>query len=812
MAGRIFLGVTVFFLFLFSFLSLKAQRSDKETGSIKGIVTTSDGKPAAGVVIKVTETGKTVLSDDQGVFNIRTLRPGIHQLQISLVGYRETLQDATVEGGKTVSVAIQLDVTDRQLKEVIVSSRHNKYKTAASVDAAKIPLTNLENPQVYSTIGKDLIQEQGVYTADDALKNTPGLAKLWNATNRAGDGAAYFSLRGFVVQPLLRNGLSARVNSVIDAANLERLEVIKGPSGTLYGSSLTSYGGLINRVTKRPYDKLGGEVSFSTGSYDFNRISADINTPLDSAHQALMRINTAYSNTGSFQDNGFSKTFVFDPSFVFKVNDRLTLSFDAEIGRTNATTPVMYFFNTTVADLGVNRADKLNMDYKKSYQSGDLDNISNTTNFFALAEYKISDHWKSQTNVSVVSASTTGPQAYFYILPGNDSISRNVWTVDGTNHSFQAQQNFVGDFSIGRLRNRVVAGLDFLNEQNNQRYIDPNNGTDLFDVINTVGAIPNYNNFTRSAADALYQNEPQSISFNRNNTYTYGAYVSDVLNVTDNLLVMASVRAERYHTKPVEDITSGTSSVAFSQTTFSPKFGLIYQVIKEKLALFGNYMNGFTNPGYNLSYNEATGTNVSRLFKAEQANQWEGGVKMDLFQGRLSGTLSYYDIQVKNMVRPDAQHANASVQDGTQYSKGFEAEFIVNPMAGFNIIAGYSHNDSKMEKSSDYDNGFRPQTSGPADMVNFYASYTLTSGDAKGLGIGFGGNYAGDNKVLNNSYNGTFILPASTVLNTGLFYNHSRFRVAVNVNNLTNKKYWIGYTTVNPQMLRQVTGSVVYKF
>ncbi len=699
-----------------------------------------------------------------------------------------------------------------QLKAVIISSYRNRYKTAVSTDAAKLPLTNLENPQVYSTVNKELIQEQGLYTADDALKNTPGLAKLWSATNRSGDGGAYFTLRGFVVQPLLRNGLTARVNSAIDVANLERVEVIKGPSGTLYGSSLTSYGGLINRVTKKPYDKFGGEIGFSTGSYDLNRISADINTPLDSAGQTLLRVNTAYSRAGSFQDNGFNRNFVFDPSFVFKINDRLTLSFDAEISHTDATTPVMYFFNTTVADLGVNRADKLKMDYNKSYQANDLDNTSDNTNFFALAEYKISDHWKSQTNVSVVSSSSKGPEAYFYLLPGNDSISRNIWTVDGTDRSFQVQQNFVGDFAIGNLRNRIVAGLDFLNERNNQRYIDPSGGSDLFDVINTVGAIPAYNNFTRSATDKLYQGESTSISYNRSNNYIYGAYVSDVLNVTKDLLAMASVRAERFNTRPIEDVTSGTSSVAFTQTTFSPKFGLIYQVIKEKLAFFGNYMNGFTNPGYNLAYNTATNANVSRLFKAEQANQWEGGVKMDLFQSRLSGTFSYYDIRVKNKVRPDAQHANASVQDGTQYSMGFEAEIIINPVSGFNLIAGYAHNDSKMEKSSTYDNGTRPQTAGPADMANLWASYTLTSGEAKGLGIGFGGNYGGDNKVLNNSYNGVFILPAYTVLNTGLFYNQPKFRVAVNVNNLTNKKYWIGYTTVNPQMLRQMIGSITYRF
>jgi iron complex outermembrane receptor protein len=236
-----------------------------------------------------------------------------------------------------------------------------------------------------------LLQEQGLFTADAAIQNVPGLSQLWTATNRVGDGGSYFTLRGFPVQTELRNGLSGNVASTIDAANLESLEVIKGPEGTLYGSSLVSFGGLINRITKKPFDTENGEITYSTGSYNFNRVSIDYNTPVDTAKKALLRINSAYTNSGSFQDNGKSNTFVFDPSFKYIVNDRLTLSFDLEISHIASPTPSIYYFGASAGALGVTNANQLSINYKDSYQGGDLITTSNVANFFAMAEYKISD-------------------------------------------------------------------------------------------------------------------------------------------------------------------------------------------------------------------------------------------------------------------------------------------------------------------------------------------------------------------------------------------------------------------------------------
>ena len=798
--------VIPFLLFFITIFLNNKSFADAGRGTITGHVLSDKNAPVenASVMLKGTSFGTT--TNEDGKFRLRA-PAGDYILVISYINAATQEIAVKIKADATTQVApFTIAINGSNLQTVTINSnKTNKFKTKKSDDVAKMPLDNLENPQSYTTVSKEILQEQAVFTADNAIQNAPGITKLWTATDRVGDGGSYYTLRGFSTQALLRNGLTGNVTSTIDAANLEKLEVIKGPSATLFGSELTSFGGLINRVTKTPFDATGGEISYSYGSYNFNRVSVDYNTPVDTAKRALLRINSAYNNQGSFQDNGSLKSFVFDPSFSYKVNDRLTLSFDAEIMHERTSTPSIFYFNSPIADLGVTSADKLSLDYRKSYQNGDIMETADNVNLFAEADYKISDNWKSQIAVSSTSSTSNGYQPYFYLLPGNNSIARNVWNVGGNANSFQVQQNFIGDFEIGKLRNRIVAGADFLNESENITYSDPSGGTDAFDTVSTRGAIPAYGNFSKAKVDALFANTDVSYFYARNNTYTTSAYASDVLNITDKLLAMASLRLDYYDARPVADPSDGTVAKGMTQATLSPKFGLVYQVIKGQFSLFGNHQNGFVHPGFVNFYDAASDGLTNKLAKTEQANQWEGGVKLDLFNGRLSSTISYYDISVTNIITADPLHPNASVQNGTQYSKGIEAEVLANPFNGFNIDAGYSHNNSKQ-------NDLRPETAGPANSANLWLSYSIPHGNAKGLGIGFGGNYASNNIIINDSYYGVFTLPSYTLLNTGIFYNKDRCRFALNVNNLTNKEYWIGYTTVDPQMLRQIIGTVTFKF
>ena len=165
------------------------------------------------------------------------------------------------------------------------------------------------------------------------------------------------------------------------------------------------------------------------------------------------------------------------------------------------------------------------------------------------------------------------------------------------------------------------------------------------------------------------------------------------------------------------------------------------------------------------------------------------------------------------MVMQDAENPFNLVQDGEQYSRGFEASLTASPFEGLNLIAGFSHNDSELTESDQTDFlGRRPESAGPETLANFWASYRFVQGNLKGFGLGFGGNYASENMIFNRQTAGIFTLPSYTILNASLFYNVDEFGINLKLNNLTNEEYYTGWSTINPQRPRNFAASLTYNF
>ncbi|MDI5893330.1 TonB-dependent siderophore receptor [Flavobacterium algoritolerans] len=684
----------------------------------------------------------------------------------------------------------------KTLKEVIVNTNKYKYKREKSTTVSKMPLNNIENPQVYNTVTSELLKEQVVTNFSDALKNATGITRLWESTGRGGDGAEYFSMRGFAVQPTMINGLPGINNGSIDPANVDNIEVIKGPSGTLFGSSLISYGGLINTVTKKPYSTFGGEISYISGSYGLDRITADVNVPLNS--DVAVRINTAYQKENSFQDAGFGKSFFFAPSLSYKVNDKLSFLINTEFtNRNSANTPMIFL--SRYSPLSFNSIELFERNYKKSFTSNELSISNPTYSLQAQMFYKLSDQWTSQTVLSRSNSKTSGYYSYLFDASNGNDFSRYISKRNGETLATDIQQNFIGDFKIGSLRNRLVAGIDYYKSNiiNGSTGWLGNGTVSLIDGSDT-------GDLTQAGVDNLLVG-----SFEGNSTAeteVISAYASNVLNITDKLSAMASLRIDNFKSK--------TATEENSQAAVSPKFGLVYMLIKDKVSVFSNYMNGFVNVTPR-EVSEVDGSNPRmESFDPEQANQYEFGLKTNLYKDIISASISYYNIDVKNRIMTDPNNINNSIQGGEVNSKGVEVSFTANPVKGFNIIAGFSNNKSEVTKDNPGDGylGQRPEEAGPETLVNFWANYTLTSGKLKGFGIGFGGNYASEYKTLNRANIGTFELPSYTVLNSALSYTSDKFNIALKLNNALNEKYYSGWSTVTPQRLRSVTAGLTYKF
>ncbi|MEN0052571.1 MAG: TonB-dependent receptor [Mucilaginibacter sp.] len=755
--------------FLGLILNINPVSAQTSPGTIKGTVKTADGKAAEFVNIVIAETQQGASAGQNGHYTIKNVTPGTYTVSASFMGLQTQTKQAVVVAGETITINFVLVEGGKELKEVYIqSAKHNKFLKKETEDVARLPIKNLENPQVYSVVTSELMKEQVVTSYVDGFKNIPGTGVPLVYNN----GRTTLLSRGFVTGNFIRNSVAGYNFNAIDPADIEKIEAIKGPTGTLFNSSLASFGGLFNRVTKQPFETPRTEIAYQTGSFDLNRLTADVNMPLNKEKTVLFRINTALHNEHSFMDAGFNRSFFVAPSLTYIVNDRLSVNFDAEIGNGNATSayrlapdPKAKIYN--VRDLGI--------DYKRSFANNNLDYQSRQIDIYALVNYKISDNWKSQTMFNKTYSTTKGFVTQFAL--SDTAIRRQVVKQDYPYYITNVQQNFIGDFKIGDFRNRIVAGAEYYNQKSNWANVLVN-----MPLINykTPGAA--YNNFTPEKVSALLAAmAPKASDYVQNNQSSYAAYVSDVFNITDRLNAMASIRIDRFVNKGAYTPADGKTTGNFNQTAWSPKFGLVYQVVQDQVSLFGNYMNGFNN----VTSTSADGS----PFKPQYANQWEGGVKVDLWDHKISSTVSYYNISVTNTVRIDPNNSAFNIQDGTQLSKGIEAEIIANPFTGFNVIAGFAYNDSKFTKADISVLGLRPAAAGPARLANLWMSYRIPEGSVKGLGFGVGGNY-GSSSYQTNTATFKFTIPSYTTVDATVFYDQPKYRIGVKLDNLTNEKYW----------------------
>lgn len=698
-----------------------------------------------------------------------------------------TAQQTADDEKKTADETPRSKEETKTLSEVTVTGNINKFGQKETPYVARLPLKNLENPQVYNVVTKELAVEQIAVDYKNLLRNVPGATVSFGGVN---NGITYMVMRGSWVISQIRNGMAAQLSAGIDPVNVERVEAIKGPSGTLFGSSLISFGGFTNLVTKKPFEKAAGEIGYSTGSWGLNRITVDVNTPVNEDKTLLFRVNAAGHRENSFQAFGMARAVTVAPSLSYKASDRLTLLFETEFYRTQRSTmPSNSFANVTFKNIR-----DMPLGYRQSINSNDPLLQMGTSNAYIQAQYKISKSWISTTQYALGNVRYDNVN-YFYPA---------VWTSDSTvvrrlssgrnsfSTSTQFQQYFTGDFAIGGLRNRIVAGVDVYGLINkNQAY-----GTITYDTINVRKSIKP---MSLARIDELVAGIG-SVNITESKQQTLSAYFSDVINITDKLMAMVSLRVDRFNNKGTAT-NGGERTGGYEQTALSPKFGLVYQPVKDKVAIFANYMNGFQNIAPITQPDQSIFTP-----KPQFGNQWEVGTKLNSWNNRIVGSLSYYNIDITNVIRPNPTNTAFSVQDGSSVSRGIEADITLSPVNGLNVLLGYGYNELEYKKSTAANEGLKYGF--PKHAVNWWASYRLVSSPLKGLGIGVGGNYL--STIYENNELGALTIPSYTRWDATLFYDQPRYRFGLKLNNLTNRKYW--GMNFDPQSPRQLLANISFKF
>jgi iron complex outermembrane receptor protein len=678
------------------------------------------------------------------------------------------------------------------MDEVIIEGVR-KSKDVSSELASKLPITNLENPQVTASVSPQLIKNRNFYTQSGMLQNATGVSPSWAGIS------PYYSIRGFRTRSSFRNGVNGYVASDMDPVNIAQLEVIKGPSAVIFGgggSSMITFGGLINRITVKPQQIAFANISVTGGSYNLQRATIDINSPLDKDGKILARLTGAYTYKGSFQDQGFSKTFFVAPSISYKVSDQLNIQLDAEILNKTATNNPLY----QVALGNAKSSDELNLDYFRSFTDNTVTMNNKAVNIYGKIIYKLSPNWKSETNLISINNKTPGDYIRLRLDDNSQNVTRRVYRMypeDIT--SQQIQQDFVGNFTIGNIKNRLVAGVEYYH------YLYGISSKSMnFTKVPATGIDSQNAYFNNEYISAQLALQPYGENYKAVQDH-YSVYVSDVINPIDNLSLMLSARINYIDNKGTQDLLSATTIGAYEQTAVSPKLGINYQIIPQKVALFANYMNGFQAQAPQSVNGQMTN------FQPVYGNQWETGVKISLQKNLLDAVLSYYNIDVTNVVRQDPTNTVSYLQDGEQRSKGFEADLESNPIKGLFLHAGFAYNDSKLIASDALTQGLRPVDAGPELSGNWYVNYAPQSKALSGFSLGLGGSHYGKDLIINNA-KGYFSTNPYTLINSVLSFEKTGYAFSLSANNLLNEHYWYGGRgMITPGTLREVILSLKLK-
>ncbi len=769
--------IALFLLIIMFNISAHAQNYQS---TIKGTILNAEGNPAELVNIIIEGTNFGTYTDKNGKFELSNLNPGIYTMKISSVGYRTKEIQVILKSGDNIYPDIILEKSAKELPEIVVNAdKINKFQNPPSEYIAKLPVKDIENPQSYSAATPELLTEQNVVEYTTALSSIPG----GNISSENATGITGIFIRGFLTNSFIKNGVYSFSPDGGDPQVIERLELIRGPSGPVYGTWGIGYGGLINRVTKKPFTSPYYSAGMTLGSFNLQRYYGDVNLPLNDDNSLLLRINAAVHSEGSFQDYGFKKTTVIDPVFLFRPNADFSILVEAEFNKIDLSANTLF---AGAASLGKSSISQIKTDYFKSYSSENLTHppaVSN--NYYSKIEYNLSDSWKLSSNFAVADYSYNGSSVIPMFI--NDSLlSRRIYDFNGDINTFDIQPGIVGNFLIGEMKNSFIGGFDY-------QWVDVISSASIILTADTL----NYRKAVMPVLNAAKLRTGYDLSLRSDESRnSYSAYANDILSLTEKLDILLGLRYDYMDYNGTKNLVAGTyNSKPFTQGTFSPQAGITYQLISDQLSVFGNYMQGF---------NYITSNIQGQSFDPEFANQFEGGIKADLFNSRLSSTISYYNIKVSNKVRKDPSNPLLSIQDASQISRGIDADIRTNPVEGLNILLGYAYNMSKFEKADSSLVGKRP-LGVPEHMATLWLSYSIQEGVLHGLGIGGGLNYSSD--YFYDDLN-TLTIPSYTIVRGSLFYNYQSLKLNLTIDNLTDERYW-DYNG-SPQMPERILFNVMF--
>jgi iron complex outermembrane receptor protein len=646
--------------------------------------------------------------------------------------------------------------------QVVVSAKRERYAASTDYAGTRTDTPLIEVPQSVAVLTRTLIQEQDRRTLGEALVNVSGVIPT-----RAEEQLSIAPLvRGFPAEVYL-DGLPiyAGNQQAFDPTSLvgvERIEVLKGPSATLYGGGLgTPLGGIINIDSERPSNKLGGFVALRAGSFSTWNPYTDINVPL--AQGIAARLAAEYQTNQSWIDRLHGRRSSVQPSITFEIDPQTSLLVQGQVNR-----------RSQLEYSGLPAAQALAGQIERNAFPGSPVGQPLTSNNNQMGQATLRHDFTDSIKLTVSGRYYKGSIREYgsFVDPDFSPPSSATPTVypivpitmltDSTEASLDA--NVMVRTEIVGGRHTFLTGISY-----DRTKFSSSMG--LF-VSNT----PNGNiDLARPSYDAIYAPQLPVNSLQNDHYRTVAAYVQD--QATYGRLHMTG--GLRYTQLDFEEVSNIGVRNKDSYRRLSPRFGVTFDVTPG-VAFYAGYASAFR---------AAFGFVGQVVPKPETSRNVEGGVKLALPKAGLSGTISVFNQTRDNIATPDPNNLGFNIQTGQQRARGAEADLTWEPTTAFSLLANYAHTNTRVTADSTIPIGSElPRV--PRNSGRVAVRYRVLNGSAKGLAFGAGiTTLSARQLTLPN----TVSVPGYSSIDAQGSYDFGRFTIQATVVNLGGKRTFDTY-------------------
>ena len=655
--------------------------------------------------------------------------------------------------------------------DIVVTAPGYVPEGAISANKTGIPL--IQTPQSVSVITRDQIDLLNFVDAQQAVRYTAGVFG-----ENYGPDARYdfFTVRGFTPKQYI-DGLAAPITTTIssvgvDLYGFESLDILKGPSSTLYGNAPP--GGLYNQVSRRAASTFGGEFRGQYGTDDFKELTGTVTGPV--ADGLAVRVTGLYRDRDLVADRTNVRRVFVAPTATWRIADRTTLTglayyqYDRGRGGNGGFLPVSGTLEANpngAIGQRTNLADPRNRFDRRQFAGG----YEFVHRFSDALTFRSNAKWNDYRERAPIGVYATG------LAADGRTVTQSNFAYAEDVESVTTDNRLEADLATGPVSHTLLLGIDYRNVENVAAYAFVF-GTATVDAFNPVYATP----------DALLQ-PGYPTRYNDQRLRQTGIYAQEQARIGDLYLTLGG-RYDRVRSRylaPFVAVGTAGEPTREGQERFTYRLGANYVTT----AGVAPYVS------YSTSFEPVLGSDANgRRYDPSTGRQWEVGIKYDA-RGlpddvRIFATAALFDIRQRNVVTTTPSALPVfGLQAGRVKVRGGEVELVARIRDRWTVNDSYSYNDSEVLESQVAAEIGAALPTTPKHKASLFVNYNVQSGPLAGLGLGLGGRYTSSSAgSLPGPFNPVVYRgEAATLADAIVSYDLPGWRFAVNGSNILDERY-----------------------